>query len=341
MKRFLFSLVILSVLFISCSKKEKMTGKNIEEIYSNDGIPVRVEAIKPESFSQVMSFNAMITAKEQTSASSMIAAEVSAVKAKVGDYVEKDFVVVEFPEDTPSIQYLQAKSAYLNSKNIYNRMQNLYEKGGISLQELENTKTMYEVDEANLTALSKMLKVRAPISGIITQLTVKESDNTESGQILFTVANASELKTTIWASEKEIVHLKKDMTATASWNNYTFNGKITQVSLTMNRDKQAFAVDLVFKNSHKMNINGVTALIKITNYHNENAVVVDRKNSREDSSGRYVYIAKGDKAEKRYVDILRESGIKLEIGDGISAGENLIVEGINLLGNNKKIKIIK
>jgi len=341
MKRFLFSLVILSVLFISCSKKEKVAGKNIEEIYNSEGIPVKVETIKTDSFSQEMSFNSVITAKEQTSASSMIAAEVKAVKAKVGDYVEKDFVVVEFPEDAPSVQYLQAKSAYLNSKNIYNRMQNLYEKGGISLQELENTKTLYEVDEANLTALSKMLKVRAPISGIITQLTVKESDNTESGQILFTVANASKLKATIWASEKEITLLKKDMTASASWDNYTFSGKITQVSLTMDKDKQAFAVDLEFDNSHEMNINGVTALIKITNYHNENTVVVDRKNSREDSNGRYVYIAKGDKAEKRYINVLRESGTKLEIGNGISAGESLIIEGINLLDNNKKIKIIK
>ena len=65
------------------------------------------------------------------------------VKYSVGDWVDKDTVVVTFPKDNPSANYYQAKTVYENLEATYKRMSNLYNSKGISKQDYDNAKTAY------------------------------------------------------------------------------------------------------------------------------------------------------------------------------------------------------
>ena len=259
---------------------------------------------------------------------------------KAGDYVEKDQVLVTFPEDAPAGQYKQAKAGFDLAKSTYERMKKLYEIGGISLQDLENVETQYKVAAANFDASSQMLKVRAPISGYVTAVNVKETESVRSETQLVTISQRGKMKARIWANEAEICQIERGQQATAIWNNKEFSGKVVEVSSSKDMMKRAFGVDLEFDNEDCMCKSGVIAEIKIDVYENPKALLVPRKIINTDENGKYVFVVNNDKAEKRYVKIGKENDY-LEVISGLNVNDAVVVKGNNKLSDGMKVKVIK
>ncbi len=62
-----------------------------------------------------------------------------------------------------------------------------------------------------------MIEVKSPIEGYITNIAVKETQNVDKEQLLFTVAKTNLLKTNINVSELEIEKIKIGQKAYAEW----------------------------------------------------------------------------------------------------------------------------
>jgi RND family efflux transporter MFP subunit len=333
------AIILVILIAAGCAQKEEAISRNTEQIYQEEGFPVKVKKMEPESFVKTLSYNSVLTGLRQSHASAMIGGRIEKINVKIGDYVEKDSVIIEFPQDAPAGQFLQAKSAYELTKNTYQRMKNLYEKGGISKQELEQIETQLTVQKANFDAVQQMLKVRAPISGIVTNLTVRETDNVPAENVLATITQTDQMKTRIWASEVEVCQIEKGMPVDVHWNGLNFGGKVTQIGLAMDPAFRAFAVDIHFPNTKKMCKSGVIGEIFIETY-NQQALALERKVVKEDAKGKYVFVAKDNKAVKTYVETGKENG-GFEIISGLKIGDLVVVEGIDLLFDDALLKIIK
>ncbi|NQV18787.1 MAG: efflux RND transporter periplasmic adaptor subunit [Armatimonadetes bacterium] len=338
-RNFILFILILLIIF-GCGKKQEMESKNLEQIYKEEGIPVKVKEIVLEEFIKELSFNATLTSLKQANASAMIGGRIEKVHVKVGDYVEKNQVLIEFPEDAPAGQFVQAKSAFELAQATHERLKNLYELGGISKQELDGAETQFKVAEANWDASQQMLKVRAPIKGYVTNLTVQETNGVEAETVLATISQTDKMKAKIWITENEISAFKNGLDATATWIDVTIKGKVSQVGLAMDTNYNAFGVDLVFDNSGNLIKSGILGEIKIQTYNNPNAIVVERKNVKSDENGDYVYVVESDTAKKRYIETGKENG-NFEIISGLKTGDRVIVEGLNLVSEGVKVKIMK
>jgi membrane fusion protein (multidrug efflux system) len=342
MKRLLYLLALgalIPLLFIGCNRGSEASN-NLEQIYREEGVPVKTMKIEPKVFETWSSFNAVLTGIEESSAHSMVSDKVDTLYVQVGDYVEKDQIVMGFPTDNPSARYHQAKVAYENAKTSYERIENLYESGGISRQEMDNMKAAYDVAAADWHSVRQTIEVKAPIDGYITKINVTESDNVEPGDELFTISQTHRLKAKVWATEKEILSIREGQTATANWNGITVKGNIVQVDMALNRDMQAFGVVVELDNPGKRMRIGVTADVRINNYRNSRAIVVERKDILKESDKHFVYVVNNGLAEKRVVVLGRQQGLDVEIIDGLNSNEELIIEGQMLLEEGSKVKIV-
>lgn len=340
MKKILIAILALGLVLVGCGKKEEVESKNMEQVYQEQGIPVKVETAQAQEFSLDLDYTAKLSGLRETFASAMIGGKIEKIHVKTGDYVKKDDILMEFPEDTPAAQYLQAKSGFELAKSTYEKMQKVYEVGGISKVELDQIKTNFEVARANYDSASQMLKVRAPISGYITNITVNETDNVDGRTVLATVSQTSKLKAKIWATETEINDIKKGQKTVAIWNGKKLEGKVSEVGLAIDPMHNAFGIDIVFDNKDNMIPSGVLADIKINVYKNENAFIVSRENVKKDSKGMYIYLVKNEKAQKQYVETGKENG-SFEILNGVGANDKIIVEGLNLVYPDAKVNIIR
>ncbi len=335
----IFSLTSL-FLFQSCGK-EKVNAKSMEEIRAEEGVPVKVEVIQYQPFQKYISFFAKLNGIKEATKGAMVGGKIEKIKTKVGDYVKKDQVVIEFAEDNPGLQYIQAQNAFENSEKTYQRMKVLLEAGETSQANFDGAETQYLVAKRNYEALRQMLFIESPFNGTIVDIKVNEGDNVKSEAHLFTIAQLTKMRAKVWASEKEINDIKKGMGAEIEYDGKVYQGKVVEVSMAADQYKQAFYAEVEFDNSKLSLKSGVTADVKILTYKNDNAIVIPRNLVMTDEKGGYVFLENNGKAEKRYVSNGKDSGINYEIRNGLSVGDNLIIEGAALLDNGIKVKLIQ
>lgn len=336
----LWVLMLFAMLLFSGCVSEEEKAKSMEQIYSEEGVPVRTEKIEFTSFEAKRTYDAVLSGIEESSAYALIKDKVEKVHVKVGDYVKKDDVVVSFPTDNPAAQYYQAKVSFENAEAAYKRIEDLFKTGGISQQELDNARTSYRVAQANWDAVEQSVLVRSPISGLVTKVNVRESDNVRKDDELFTVSRIDKLKAKVWVSDKEIRSFHKGLPASATWNGIEISGRVVQVDMSVNKERQAFGVTVELGNPAKISLTGVVAVVSIDLYSNPQAIVVERKNILKEDDKTYVFVAKKGVAEKRYVTLGSRHELDVEVVEGLAPGDELITEGQIHLEDGAKIRII-
>ncbi|MEA2104417.1 MAG: efflux RND transporter periplasmic adaptor subunit [Candidatus Cloacimonadota bacterium] len=336
----IFFSTMLVFLLTSCGKKEEVKSANMQQIYKKQGIPVKIEKVMPQVFKKVLIYNARLTGNRQSLASAMMGGRIEKIYVSVGEKVTKDQLLMEFPQNAPSSQYKQAKAAYELSQKTVERMSNLYEQGGISKQQLDQVRTKYDVDEANWDAVQQVVKVFAPISGIVTNINVNETDNVKCESVLATISDMSKVKGTVWATEDESTQIREGMPAIAHYKDLTLKGKVSQIAMSMSSRYNAFRVELVFDNPQLRYKSGIMSEIQIDTFKNPLAIVVAREQVQKDKNGTFVFTVKGNKAKKQYITIGKQDN-NFEITHGLELGDELIVEGLNLVKDGNKVKVIK
>lgn len=335
-------MVLLSVFFISgCGSKSNEEAKSMEQIQSEEGIPVKVETVAYKPFQKYLSFYSKITGIKEATKGAMTGGKIDNINAKVGDYVKEDQVIVEFDVDNPALQYEQAKTSYENAEKNYERQKTLLEAGETSQASFDGAETQYLVSKRNFESLKQMLFVESPLEGRLVEVAVNAGDDVKKDTRLFTVAQTNIMRAKIWVSEKEIVLIKKGMKAVANYNDREYPGRITDVSLGIDPTRQSFYVEAEFNNSKNTLMNGVTAEIKVLVYENPKAIVIPRNLLMKDENGYYLFTENNGKAVKVYAENGHESGIYYELSKGLKPGDRLIVKGAEQLENGTTVKVIQ
>lgn len=329
----------LGILWSGCGDGHTET-RSMNQIYEEEGVPVRVDTVTPVAFAVSNEYNAVLTGVEESSAHAALADRVDQVNVKVGDRVTKDSVILTFPTDNPAARFFQAKVAFENARSTFDRMSGYYESGGLSQQDYDNARASYRVAEADWNAVQQTVLVRAPISGVVTKINVMPSDNVDKEDELFTISRTDRMKARLWVPEKEISNYEVGQRAAAQWNDLTLSGRVVQVDRAINAAHQAFGVTAEFDNPQGLQLCGMIARIKVVSYAQNDAVVIDRKNVAHDDGGSYVYLARDNRAEKRYVTLGPSNGLDVEVQSGLTSGDTLITDGQLNLFDGTLIRVV-
>lgn len=336
--KYFLSLMIISLIF-SCTKQKKEPPKSMEQIRKEKGIPVVVKEIHYTNFEKNLSFICKLSGIQESTASSMIADNVSKVRYKIGDFVKQGQIVVEFPTSNPTIQYSQAKVAFENAEKMYNRMKELVTAGETSQLNFDNVETQYLVAKRNWEAVKQMIYIEAPISGKIIELFVKDGDYVDRGKPLFTVSQLQRMKAKFWVSESEIAYLKVGQPAHIIYANQEFAGKISEVGLAIDKYTKAFGVEVQFDNPKGILKSGVTTEVKVRIYNNPKAISIPTSLIKKSNGNSFVYVIEDNTAKLREVIIGQQSDIDVEILSGLNIGDKLVIEGQNLLQDGLKVSL--
>lgn len=340
MKKQLIPILIVLFTLLGCGKKSA-GGKNMEQIQKEEGIPVRVTELQTTTYNETYTYNATLTGIEESTITAMVSDVVTKINVKVGDFVQKDQIIISFPKDTPSAQYQQANSAFINARTTYERMQRLYAQGAISQQDMDNMETAYTVSLANYNTSQSMVNVKAPFSGYLTNLFVNVGDKVNYGTELFTVSNTNKYKAVIWIPDSEIQNIRKGQKALAYWNDEILNGQIFSVALAMDQNKKAFRAEVIFNTKTKYIASGVTVSISINVKSIPNTIVIDRNAMIESEGKHYVWTVIDNKALRKEIKVGQNNGIRYQVTEGLTAGEKLITEGMTMVYEGGLIKVIQ
>ena len=339
---FIFTVFTTMFVITSCgAKNKKENSKSIEQIHREEGVPVRVKEISNIKIDKGLTFLATMSGIQETTVISMINDKIEKINVRVGQRVSSGQILVTFPTDNAQLQWEQAKTALENSRKTYERMKNLLAAGETSQASFDGAETQYLVAKQSFESLKKMVYIDAPFSGVVTNIPVKVGDRVGAGTKLVTIAQTGTIVAKVWVSESEVRLIKIGQTASVEINGKTYYGKVAVVGLGMDPEKRAFLVEVHFNNSKGEIKSGTTCTLNLELNKNDESIIVPRRIVQTNADEKYVYICENNTAKKVLVTTGLESGIDIEITGGLKNKDQVIIEGITLLEDGKKVKVIK
>jgi RND family efflux transporter MFP subunit len=340
-KKMILPAILSGVLFTGCIRQEPEPPKSMEKLHEENGVPVKVVNVKKENLSAGLNYFSKVRGFVEATEGVAVGDEILKINAKVGDWVNKGDVIVEFPMDSPSMQYEQAQIQLATVTATYNRAKRLLEIGEFSQQKFDEIEMQYKLAQRGVESLEKFLKVEAPISGYIVSLPAKEGDLLAMKAPLFTVAKIDKMIAKISVADSEISQIKKGMKADGYWQGHKFSGRVTEVSIAKDPYTQAFPVEVTFNNPKKELRPGTTLEIVLNTMHKDSVIAVPESAIVEEGGKSNIYVARGDKAVLVEVKPGISAGSQVEILEGLKEGDKMINCCFNLLENGKKIQIVK
>lgn len=333
-------LTLAGLMLVAGCGRDESKGRSMIQVYREKGFPVRISQVQKCSFAPQTTYFAALSGSMESNAGAPIGGTVQRIHYRVGDTVKKDAVVVSFPSDSPATQYFQARVAFNLARTTLERIEKLHAVGGVSRQELDTVRTRYEVARANWEAAQQSVHVRAPITGIITQISVRESDAVEEKTLLFTVAHTDRLRAEVWVNEDYIAHIQSGDRAVAEWNHVVLEGRVTRVNRAVNPMRQAFGVTAEFDNPDQKVLLGVNAAVTLFTSEQSEGVCIGRESIGFENGQPFVFVVKDGHAVRRAIRIGRNIGMMVEVPAGLEAQETIVSEGLMLLEDGSPIHII-
>jgi RND family efflux transporter MFP subunit len=282
----------------------------------------------------------------------------------IGAKVKANDILAEI--DTPEVdqelvqakaQYQVAQSALQLSQVTYHRNQDLFKQKVIAPQDLDTAAdTYYEnqataaADEANidrLNALEAFKLVRAPFDGIVT---ARDTDigayvAAGSGTELFRVARTSPLRIYVNVPQElaQLVNIgvEGDLTL-PEFPGRTFAAHVTNTAGAVDPTSRSFLTELQIPNETGELLPGAYANVSLRLNGNRGLVTIPSNAWLFQREGATVGVVHPDgKVEIRKITIHLNLGDKLEISQGLSDSDQVIVNPSDGLANGMKVSVIE
>jgi len=352
-KKMMVLILSLSIfLILSCSGKkensEQKAAASMEQLHAENGQPVSIRELEAEDFSIYLKYPVLINASSESTASAILSDVVRSISVRVGDTVRQGDVIVSFSQDNQILQ--QATLAHGNARTAFERTSSLFRSNDISRQDFDSVRMQFEMSQTNLKAANDMVYVKAPISGTITQINVRVTENVRPGTPLFTVSNSNAFEARLYVGVEEIeriqvgarafIDLSRGRQNDSENRGQTIEGRITQVSLIMDAQKQAFPVTVFFDGGDRRLVSGMNVDIAVEVYRSEKAIVLLRQELIQTDRGVSAFVVENNMLSQVTVRTGEEKGMYIEITGGLNEGDHIVSEGVQQINSQSKINIV-
>ncbi|MDD5167579.1 MAG: efflux RND transporter periplasmic adaptor subunit [Syntrophales bacterium] len=293
-----------------------------------------------------------------------IPGKITSVRASLGDSVAAGRVLimldsVELGEAVN--RYQQSKTRLSLMKKNMERVRILVEKKIAARKEILQAETEYQMtltalhtDEERLLLYGlsrsdldaspdkpRLLPVRAPIGGVITEKHAIVGELADPSKSLYTVADLSSVWVMVDINEKDLAKVRKGQTAVVivgAFPDLKFPGRINHIADVMDDATRTVKARVEVQNTGRKLKPEMFATIELTLPADAPPVLVVPREAVQEMDGRKVLFVTGNGTEftPRAVELGRASGGNVEVTGGLREGERYAVKGGFLLKSELK-----
>jgi multidrug efflux pump subunit AcrA (membrane-fusion protein) len=187
-------------------------------------------------------------------------------------------------------------------------------------------------------------EVKSPINGIVIMYFAEIGDAISPARKILTVANMDDVKIVVHLSETDIGRVKKGLKARIFVDAYpdrVFKGIVTNVAPAANPMTRKLKVEITVPNPGHLLKPGIFARADIVTKEHKNILIVPRLAVLEGEGGNVVFTVENGRAKMIKVVTGAEDEKNIEIKQGLSEGDEVIIEGNYGLIENSKVEIQK
>ncbi|MBG6060727.1 RND family efflux transporter MFP subunit [Flavobacterium sp. CG_9.1] len=353
MKKSILTIVLIVatlgiIAYVLNNNKKENEAKTAVVAEKNASISVKVATVKTEEVSLDFVANGNFAPLQELSFSAEKPGRVVRVLVDEGDRVRigQTLAIVRSEQITADLQTAQA--SYQNALTDYSRFENAYKTGGVTKQQLDQAKLSLVTSKSRLQQAKINIgdtNIKATINGIVNKKYVEPGSVLGAGTPLFDIVNVSKLKLKVNVNENQVAGLKlgNSISVTASvYPDAQFSGKITFIAPKSDASLN-FPVEIEIANTAsndlKAGMYGTAAFS--ASKQKQSLMVVPRNAFVGSVSSNEIFVIENGTAKLKTVTAGRILGDKVEVLNGLSEGETVIVTGQINLQDGSKVDVIK
>lgn len=349
----------LAVTLAGCGQADAKETTQAAQVSASS---VEVMVIENGNLNRTLSYNGVLSPKNIVHVASAVPGEILEVPVKVGDIVSADDPL--YILDKENVER-SVKNAKLSLEAAQYQVSSLSDQHDLAVKAFERTKALYQsengaavstsqyeqaevaassagVDSARvqlaqariaLESASDQLEdadLKSPIEGIVSALNVEAGQTIGAGQHIADVINMDQVYVDIQVAENVISNLNTGdeiMASIPAVSSAPVQGTVEWVSPAADLTTRLFPVRVSFENAEHTIKPGMFVNVDISILEASDSVIIPSTAILERTDGKIVYVNKDNTAEMRYVETGFDNGESTIVMSGLSAGEEIVVEG--------------
>ncbi|NPA07385.1 MAG: efflux RND transporter periplasmic adaptor subunit [Chlorobi bacterium] len=353
MKKTLIYIIVAAVLvglaaYKIAGNKEKQTQEVKEVAKQVDKVNVNVVTVSRENIDTDYSANGTFIPKQEMNQSSEISGRVVSVLVKEGSRVGAGQVLATIKRDAIEVDVTQAQNNLQNAIADNQRYENAFKTGGVTKQQLDNSRLQLKNAQAALRAQGVKVNdtsIRAGISGTINKKMVEPGMVVAPGTGLFEIVNINSLKLSVLVDESQIGKIQLGQEVPIKVNvlpEDSFVGRITFIAPKSDASLN-FPVEIEVQNRGNLKAGMyATATFKTNNgAETQNMLTVPAEAFVNGVSSGQLFVVQNGVAKLIKVTVGKVYGDKVQVLSGLNGGDQVVTNGQINLDNGSKVNIVK
>lgn len=328
---------------------EEQLAQNPGEEAASFLVPVTVKSMDPQPFEHYIEITGKLEAEKDAFISPEMNGQIDKIYVKEGQSVKEGQLLLSLNTSITESSIQEVKTGLELANKLYEKQKGLWEqKIGSEMQYLE-AKNVMEQAEARLATLEAQLdmaRVRAPFTGVVETIMLKEGELAVPGMQVIQMVSLYNLKLYGNISERYMTSIKKGEIVIVDFPDVEgLNVKVPihRVGNVIDDASRTFRIEMKINNRQKTLKPNMYSTIQVNDFKTASAFVVPSVSIKQDIKGNYLYVATPEegelKARKRYVETGLSYKDQTMIKEGVSKGEEVIVKGFAQVSDGVNISV--
>ncbi len=323
---------------------------------SEDASLVQVVPVELDELVFEVSGSGSVRAHRTATVSAEVAARVEEVAAAEGTGVERGALLVRLNDRDVRHQIEAAKASISReqvelAKTDYERKERLFNEDAVVRSVYEQAKnhylsldSAYRSTQARIAQLREQLSktsIHAPISGVLARTFVNPGELVVPGAPVVTLENLEEVLVKVDLADRDFVGVRLGQAVEATTDAFpgrVFRGEVSRLGSAANPVTRTFEVEARLKNPDFSLRSGMIVWLRVIQG-KEEGLLVPVEALVEESAGRAaLFVVRGGVAHRLEVGLGRRLDRTVQITDGLSAGDEVVVYGHEELGDGQAVR---
>lgn len=301
---------------------------------ASTGVTVGMDEVREELANLSFSSNGSLEPFRELSFVSDVSGRVLEVYADEGTHVSKGQLLVQADDEMLKADFTASEASYNALKTDLERFTNANTNGGVTDQQLETIRTQFIAAESRYISSRRRLadaRIKSPISGTIIKRYVEIGAYLNPGARLFDIIDDSQLRAWCNVTERQVLLLKKGHNVRIECDAFPgekYTGIITYVGSKADRSLN-YPVEISVSGREKKELKAgmyITANFDIEG--DQKVIMIPRSAITGSVKNAKVYTVNDGRAAEKEVIAGSMTGNKVEILEGLQAGDSIVVSGL-------------
>jgi membrane fusion protein, multidrug efflux system len=281
-------------------------------------------------------------AREAVEITPRISSVVTAVRFREGQTVEAGTVLVELDNAEERANLAEAEATVIDSRAQFRRARELLETRTVSESQVQQLEATMNADEARLRAAQARFEqtlVRAPFTGQVGLRQISPGSFVSPGAVITTLDDLSSVRLDFTVPESFLGVLKPGLDIRArsvAFEGQAFDGKVQTINTRVDPVTRAVTIRADLPNDDGLLKPGMFLTVRLAGQSRKRVIIPEAALVPE-GDRQNVYLVRDGRAWRTDVVVGRRLRGEVEILEGLSAGDTVVVEGTQRVANGGRV----